>query len=165
MEIWELVNEAGEGSGVLYERASGAEFPGGLYFRVVEVWVVAGDRLLVTQRHPDKWCGLMWEVSGGGVLLGERVEESAVRELREETGIEVCENELISLGRTLHGAAMVYSYAVRLTEPPNVTPQPTEVVDYRFVTLSEARDMEGLTPGTRDRFEKFYNRLSELMSE
>ena len=87
MEIWELVDSDGNLSGVLYERGSKKPIPEGLYFRVVEVWTKIGDKLLITQRHPSKWMGLKWEVSGGGVVFGEEIRDAAVRELFEETGL------------------------------------------------------------------------------
>ena len=165
MEIWELVNERGEPSGVLYDRESGAEFPDGLYFRVVEVWVRVGERLLLTQRHPDKWCGLFWEVPGGGVVLGEEPKDSACRELMEETGIRVLPDEPIPLSVTHHGAAMVYSYFARLDREPELALQPTEVVDYKYLPLDEAEGAGELTPGTRERLEKFGAKLHSLFSE
>ncbi|MBQ8529034.1 MAG: NUDIX hydrolase [Clostridia bacterium] len=160
-ELWELVNELGEGSGVIYNRESGEPFPEGLYFRVVEVWVKVSDKLLITQRHPNKWRGLSWEVPGGGVILGEVPRESAARELFEETGISALPEELSLLGTSFHGAAMIYSYYLELRGQPNLTLQPTEVVDYKYLTLPEATLVSELTPGTKIRLETYWNILKE----
>lgn len=160
-EMWELVNEHGEGSGVIYNRESGEQFPDGLYFRVVEVWVKVYDKLLITQRHPDKWRGLSWEVPGGGVILGEVPRESAARELFEETGISALPEELSLLGTSFHGAAMIYSYYLELHAQPHLTLQPTEVVDYKYLTLPELALDSELTPGTKIRFEKYLDILNE----
>ena len=49
---------------------------------------------MITQRHPDKKAGGMWEFSGGGVLAGETTKQAAVRELEEEIGISI-EEEVV----------------------------------------------------------------------
>ena len=137
MEIWELVDSDGVPTGALYERGSKQEIPEGMYFRVVEVWTKIGDKLLVTQRHPSKWMGLKWEVTGGGVVLGEMVKEAAVRELFEETGIKVGQNEIAELGIRRFGAALVHSYILRLDKMPELNFDSNEVVDHKFVTRNE----------------------------
>ncbi|WP_083787583.1 NUDIX domain-containing protein [Holdemania filiformis] len=45
------------------------------------------EELLLTQRHPDKLYGLVWEMNGGPVLAGEINRKGACRELREEAGL------------------------------------------------------------------------------
>jgi type II secretory ATPase GspE/PulE/Tfp pilus assembly ATPase PilB-like protein/8-oxo-dGTP pyrophosphatase MutT (NUDIX family) len=60
---------------------------------VVEVYVIrhnAGDwRVLVLQRAPDAIRPGSWETVYGKIDAGERPEQAAVRELREETGLEL----------------------------------------------------------------------------
>ncbi|MGI9077353.1 MAG: NUDIX domain-containing protein [Gemmatimonadaceae bacterium] len=60
---------------------------------VVDVYVmrrVGGDwEVLVLQRGPDTRCASSWETVHGRVELGERPEEAARREVREETGLEI----------------------------------------------------------------------------
>ena len=85
-EIWEIIDENGRGTGKFCKRCERETIPDGLFHAVVEVWVRVGEHIFLTQRHPDKWAGLMWEASGGAALAGERLTESAVRELEEETG-------------------------------------------------------------------------------
>ncbi len=41
----------------------------------------------LTQLHPDKPYGLVWEMNGGPVLAGEISRKGACRELREEAGL------------------------------------------------------------------------------
>ena len=155
-EIWELVNADGEPSGVLRDRASGEPYPEDLYFKVVEVWVRVKDRILLTQRHPKKWAGLKWEASGGGVTLGERDVESAVRELYEETGISARECELFYLGRSVHHPAMVESFLLTLDDLPKLSLQPSEVVGARLITRAELIVMKDeLTLDTYKRFRKY----------
>lgn len=48
-------------------------------------------RVLIAQRPEDKHHGGLWEFPGGKVEPGETPEQAVVRELREELGIEPCE--------------------------------------------------------------------------
>ena len=54
------------------------------------VAVVKGDKILVVRRvaHDDTLAG-EWELPGGGVDSNETIEQGAMRELLEETGLEV----------------------------------------------------------------------------
>ena len=158
MEIWELVNADGEPTGVLYERGSKQEIPEGLYFRVVEVWTMIGNKLLVTQRHPSKWMGLKWEVTGGGVVVGESLREAAVRELFEETGVKAEQNEIVELGVRKFGAAMVSSFILRLSSMPEFNFDVNEVVGYRLVSKNEFVNMKhDFNPGTLSRYLEYGN--------
>ena len=60
----------------------------------VLIHVRRGDEFLVAHRSPDS--GSYWHTIAGGVEPGEAFHAAAVRELREETGLEV--DELLPLG-------------------------------------------------------------------
>ena len=54
-EIWELVDEQKNRTGILHERAYSEWIPKGLYHIVVEIWTKTKDgKILLTQRHPAK---------------------------------------------------------------------------------------------------------------
>ncbi len=160
MEIWELVNAEGKPTGVFYERGSKRPIPDGMYFRVVEVWTKIGDKLLVTQRHPSKWMGLKWEVTGGGVVVGETLREAAVRELFEETGIKVGQNDISELGVLSFGAARVTSYILRLSHVSDFRFDPEEVVDHKIVTKDEFEAMiDEFNSGTQSRYIEYKHRI------
>lgn len=51
-------------------------------------------KYLITQRAADKaWAAGWWEVSGGGVMAGETSEQAVMREVLEETGLDVSKAE------------------------------------------------------------------------
>ena len=96
MEYWDLYDKDRNPLGRTHLR--GEEFNEGEYYVCCEIWVVNSEgKLLTTKRHPDKKAGNMWEFVGGGTLAGETTKQSAVRELFEETGIRVAEDELTLL--------------------------------------------------------------------
>ena len=160
MEIWELVDGEGKPTGVLYERGSKKEIPEGMFFRVVEVWTMIGNKLLVTQRHPSKWMGLKWEVTGGGVVVGESIREAAVRELFEETGVKAEQNEIVELGVRKFGTAMVSSFILRLSNTPGFNFDADEVVGYKLVSRNEFINMKhDFNPGTLSRYLEYGNEI------
>lgn len=105
-------------------------------------------RILVQKRGLDtvQRPGLIDIGVGGFVDSGELPEQAAIREIKEETGLNVTTGELIFLGTTRYNRrwksndrqkisrAIIYNYAVRLPHEHNhVTPQPGEVAWVGFI--------------------------------
>ena len=60
----------------------------------------ASGRILITRRALDKrWAAGWWEVTGGGVMAGETSAAAVVREVREETGLDVSAEPLAPVWR------------------------------------------------------------------
>lgn len=53
-----------------------------------------GDQLLLVQRAKPPFQG-HWSLPGGGVELGETIEEALVREVKEETGLDVTVSQFL----------------------------------------------------------------------
>lgn len=87
--------------------------------------------------------GGFWQPVTGGVENGERVEEAAMRELREETGFTefeerhdfVFEFQFFDDGK----AATEYVFAVKV--PSGLEPTLTEHEEHRWCSLDEAQDL------------------------
>ena len=89
MELWDLYTADRELLGKYHVR--GEQLPENTYHLVVHVWIKnRNGQYLMSQRaanrptHP-----LMWESVGGAVLKGEDSLQGALREVKEETGIEL----------------------------------------------------------------------------
>jgi 8-oxo-dGTP pyrophosphatase MutT (NUDIX family) len=161
-EFWDLVDENGNDIGIKWERTKHRSIPAGTYHRCVEVWVRVGDKLLVTQRHPEKSEGLCFDVPGGAVVSGEDLLTGAVREIGEEVGIKVTPEQLIPLGEYAVDTVYVGSYILRLPSLPELKLQESEVVDYRLVTQMELDYMlDDLTKGTRRRYLLYSKKIFE----
>lgn len=163
MEIWDIYDEKRKPVGKTHVR--GVPLNSGDYHLVSDVWTVNEKReILLTQRHPDKPYGLMWECSGGSVLSGETSMEGALRELAEEVGIHAKKKELLLIHSIRVKDRFVDTYiTLQKVQVNDLILQPEEVVDAKFVLFDELFQMwkQGIVvPKSRfllykDRIEKF----------
>lgn len=58
--------------------------------------IICKDRILLEKRKNEPGRG-KWSIPGGLVELGERIEETVIREVKEETGLDVEKPELIDV--------------------------------------------------------------------
>jgi len=89
MELWDLYTENRELAGRVHVR--GNVIPEGLYHLVVHVWIKnSKGEYLISQRSSTRpTFPLMWETVGGSVLAGEDSLTGAIREVKEEVGIDL----------------------------------------------------------------------------
>ncbi len=112
----------------------------GVYHLVCDVLVLHTDgTYLLMQRSDSKHHGGMWEATAGGsALKGETPIECALRELREETGIEA--EDLTELGRVVHhqNRAVYFEYLC-VTDCPktSIVLQEGETKAYKWVKRAE----------------------------
>lgn len=87
-EVWDLYNEHRQ---IIGQHIRGQELPEGGYHLVVHVWIKNNQNLyLISQRSISrKSFPLMWECVGGSVLKGENSLQGALREVKEEVGIDL----------------------------------------------------------------------------
>ena len=111
----------------------------------------------------------LWGYSGGGMEMGETVEECARRELREEMGIEADELELfmINSGPESHivypnGDEIYYLEVIFRCRKYHGEPrlQPEELEDLRFFPPEEI-DPEMISPPIRPVFRKFLSEYAD----
>lgn len=87
MEKWDVYNKYREKTG--QECIRGEAIPDALYHLTVHVWIRnSRGEYLISQRSATRpTYPLMWECVGGSVLKGESSIEGAVREVKEEVGL------------------------------------------------------------------------------
>lgn len=90
MEKWDLYTKYREKTGK--EHIRGEKIPDGFYHLVVHVWIRNNKgEYLISKRAADRPTHpLMWETPGGSVIKGENSLEGAIREVKEETGLDLC---------------------------------------------------------------------------
>lgn len=89
MEIWDLYSEDRELLGKDHVR--GEQLPMDGYHLVVDVWIRnSKGEYLISQRSANRpTYPLMWECVGGAVVKGEDSLQGAIREAKEEVGIDL----------------------------------------------------------------------------
>ena len=146
-EYWDILDETGAKTGRIHER--GLPMQQGEYHLSVTIWIRnSRGEFLISQRAPTKNMPLMWEPTSGGVISGEDGLSAALREVREELGIELCPNRGYVWRRYpwLHsdgsGAALIelwiFDHEVELSE---LTLCPEETCAAKWVNAKQMREM------------------------
>ena len=144
MELWDAYNSNFEKiEGLTLIREEQDKIPQGVYHLVCEILVRHTDgTYLLMKRDPTKpLFPNMWEATAGGsALKGESPVEGAMRELREETGIEAETLEQLdwSLGKTcIHCRYLCVTNCAK----DSIKLQEGETCDYRWVSAEEVLAM------------------------
>ncbi len=141
MEYNDIYDENRKRTGRVHLR--GTRWRPGEYGLVVCVWVYDGQgKVLLTRRAPEKSFPGTWENSGGAAKAGETSRQAIARELREETGICVPEEEfeLIDSGR--EGSAYYDYYCVRRDTPlSQIVLLPGETDGAQWATFEQVHEM------------------------
>lgn len=124
----------------------GEPIPDGCFHLACEVSVRHTDgSYLVMQRDKRKPFGGLWEATAGGsALQGESPLECAIRELREETGIQA--EEMIEVGKVLHYRHKTYYVeflCIKDVDKDSICLQEGETIAYKWVGGQELLEMTG----------------------
>ena len=89
MELWDLYDENRNVTGKIHER--GKDIPDGYLHLIVHIWIRNKDnKFLISRRSADRTSyPLYLECPGGSVLKDETSLEGAIREVKEEVGIDL----------------------------------------------------------------------------
>ena len=139
MEILDAYN--GDGSLAGCDLVRGEKIPQGLFHLVSEVIVrhTDGDFLLMQRDYNKKVFPGMFEATvSGGAIKGESAEECAIRELKEETGLD-CTN-LIYICKSIDPATQGIYY-IYLCETDcskkSITLQAGETISYQWMSQAD----------------------------
>ena len=150
-EYWDIYDKDRRKTGRFQERGKPPASPED-YHLVVEIWLRnSKGEVLLTKRHPEKHYGGLWECTGGSVLAGEESLAAAMREVKEEIGVDLTHGNpgvllaSLSIRREVPGQYSAH-YDVYLFERDipleALTLQPEEVADAKWVTEEALRQME-----------------------
>ena len=137
MELWDAYREDGTLAGCNLVR--GEVIPDGLFHLVSEIIVRHEDGMfLLMQRDLKKpnYPGLYEASSGGSALVGESPYDTAIRELREETGIEA--QKLEQIYKCMSKDTIYYGYLCKTNcNKDSITLQEGETISYLWLTKEE----------------------------
>lgn len=150
MEYWDIYDSSRRRTGRRMKRNDWILKDGEYHLSVLGGIVRPGDgRFLITRRKMDKaWAPGWWEISGGAVQAGEESWEAVLREIREETGLDVsdCPGRLVlTYHRENPGQGDNYFVDVYLFEKEfsekDIHIQLSETTDFRIASPEEIRQI------------------------
>ena len=145
MELWDIYNKDRELTGRTMERNHWDMAPGEYHLTVLALVTNADGRILVTRRALDKpWAAGCWELPGGAVQAGETGSQAILREVREETGLDLAESqgEVIFSYRRDNPEERdnyfvdLYRFSANF-DLEDITLDPKETIDVRLLTVRE----------------------------
>lgn len=94
MELWDIYDSNKQRTGRTMKRNDWCLKDGEYHLTVLGVVARPDGKFLITKRVMTKaWAPGWWEVSGGAVQAGEESETAVLREVKEETGLDVSNAE------------------------------------------------------------------------
>ena len=108
----------------------------------VELFIFNDNKLLITQRSINKTHPGKWEVPGGYSQTGESSMDTLKREVKEEIGVTITENDCEFIATQIYKYQFVDVYKSNIkVDLANVVLQEEEVSDIKFVTKEEFLQM------------------------
>lgn len=145
MEMWDIYDARKRRTGRTMKRNDWCLKEGEYHLTVLGVIMRRDGRFLITKRVMTKaWAPGWWEVSGGAAQAGEDSRDAVLREVKEETGLDVKGWEggyLFSYKRENPGEGDnyfvdVYRFAADFDES-DIRIQEDETAEYRFAAKAE----------------------------
>ena len=144
-EIWDLYDRNRKMLDRKAER--GTKLSDNEYHLVSNAWIRNSEgKFLISQRVEWKAHPLMWECRGGSVLMGENTYQGAIREAKEELGIDISNAPYAFVGSTTryyeNCPDILDVYIFQIDVPiEDVTIQEQEVNDVKWATKEEILDI------------------------
>lgn len=121
------------------------------YQQVAGCFCLHEDRFLLLKRHPEKSQGDMWCLPAGKKEHNETPQETAVRELFEETGIHVSSSDLhkinsfcIEFPKT---KVIFHTFGIKLNTQPTLSIKQDESIDSRWVNYQDLNTLSLIIGG------------------
>lgn len=151
MEKWDIYNDKKEVTGRTMQRNEWNLKEGEYHLTVLGIIIRSDGKFLITKRVMTKaWAPGWWEVPGGAVLAGEGSKEAVVREVKEETGLDVTgakgghlltyKRENLKEGDNYF--VDVYGFLLDF-EKEDLSLQEEETMDSKVASIEEIKDLAG----------------------
>lgn len=149
MELWDIYDSNKRRTGRTMKRNDWCLKDGEYHLTVLGVIMRPDGKFLITRRVMSKaWAPGWWEVSGGAVQAGENSFDAVVREVREETGLDVSDCEggyLFTYHRENPGEGDnyfvdIYRFVVDFEEA-DIKLQEEETEGFKLATADEIKEL------------------------
>ncbi|WP_161485701.1 NUDIX hydrolase [Gracilibacillus timonensis] len=111
-------------------------------YRIVSAIILSGSNILLVQNNSND-ADYTWSLPGGVVELNETLEKALYREVHEETGLHVQNQELAYIHEsfirkyTAHSLVTVFRIEVDLKDTPQMNDPDGEIVQVKWVPVRE----------------------------
>lgn len=149
MELWDIYDKNKQRTGRTMKRNDWCLKDGEYHLTVLGVVVRPDRKFLITRRVMTKsWAPGWWEVSGGAVQAGEDSYDAVLREVKEETGLDVsgCGNgyqftyQRENPGEGDNYFVDIYRFVLNFDEK-DVHPQEAETMGFKLATREEIKEL------------------------
>ena len=142
-ELIDVYDENRNKTGKTINREDIEKLAEGEYIIVSHCWIInSAKQILMTQRSLTTNRGGKWEDTHGGIRTGETSKQGMVRELKEEIGIEISENELKLIKTIKKENTLRDIYIVKKDiSLADISFNDGEVMDCKYVTLDQFKEM------------------------
>ncbi len=121
-----------------YEKKRGDLLNDNEYNIGTELWIINDNKILMTKRSKNKSHPLMWEVPGGCSIKGESTIDTIIREIKEEIGINIKEEDFSLIGTILYKKQFVDVYKTeKRINIKDTLLQSEEIDDISFITKED----------------------------
>jgi isopentenyldiphosphate isomerase len=142
MEKWDVYDKYGNLTG--YTKTREDIWTSEEYHLGASLWIINNKRELLIQKRsaskkrcPNVWCNI-----GGSVIASESSRQGCVREVNEEVGIKVNEENLIFLQRIIFPNTLCDEYVLIDDFPiEKVVMQPEEVSEVKWASMEEIKSL------------------------
>lgn len=128
----------GTGVPVIYEDVENISDLGSRFIKHVHVYCFYKDKLVIVWAKNKQY----WTLPGGGVEVGESVEEAVAREVKEESNMNVLRQELIGVQDIFEGEKVVsQTRSICIVEPfgPFVSDPDGDITEIKLIDPSELK--------------------------
>lgn len=142
MEKWDVYDIQGNLTGQTKNKDD--DFQNSEYHLASSLWIINNNGKALIQKRassknimPDKW-----SITGGAVVAGETSARGCIREVHEELGLKLKENDITLLYRSF-GKNIIYDDYI-ITYDFNIKMaalQPDEVSDIKWATINEIKEL------------------------
>jgi ADP-ribose pyrophosphatase YjhB (NUDIX family) len=110
--------------------------------------IVERGRILILRRAPEmSYRPGAWDLPGGHLALGESVEECLLREVAEETGLEIEIDRILGLNKAIAEPYIQALYSCRVRgAPAPIRLRPHEHTDARWIARTDFASLGELIP-------------------